>query len=53
MRTHISCDGCRHLKTAVGQARSEFLRAAKIAEALEAFTLVVDFEQDEAGRIAS
>ena len=29
------------------------LRAAKIAEALEAFTLVVDFEQDEAGRIAS
>lgn len=29
------------------------LRAAKIAEALERFTLAVDFEQEEAGRIAS
>ena len=29
------------------------LRAAKIAEALEQFTLAVDFEQEEEGRIAS
>lgn len=29
------------------------LRAAKIAEALELFTLTVDFEQERAGRIAS
>lgn len=29
------------------------LRASKVAEALEAFTLVVDFEQDAPGRVAS
>ena len=41
------------LKQVLDKLDPNSLRAAKIAEALEKFTLVVDFEQDEAGRIAS
>ncbi|MDO4293939.1 MAG: glycoside hydrolase family 38 C-terminal domain-containing protein [Eubacteriales bacterium] len=41
------------LQQVLGMLDENSLRAAKIAEALERFTLAVDFEQDEAGRIAS
>ena len=41
------------LKQLLDKLDPNSLRAAKIAEALENFTLAVDFEQDEAGRIAS
>lgn len=41
------------LKQVLDKLDPNSLRAAKIAEALENFTLAVDFEQDEAGRIAS
>lgn len=41
------------LKQVLDKLDPNSLRAAKIAEALETFTLAVDFEQDEAGRIAS
>ena len=39
------------LKQVLDKLDPNSLRAAKIAEALENFTLAVDFEQDEAGRI--
>lgn len=41
------------LSRLLGTMDGTSLRAAKIAEALEKFTLIVDFEQDREGRIAS
>lgn len=45
----MDADTLRHL---LGVLDERSLRAAKVAKALEQFTLAVDFEQDRAGRIA-